>query len=105
MNDYFSSFKAKDFTKAYNQAMSEIANRIVLDFQAVLQRVKESFLKQAYVQSKQACIKEHKLKIDYTSANFKLRSLQQRRKQINANFAMTRSGSKWSHHKRKSKRK
>lgn len=95
MDKCMMDFKTSDAMRA---AKLQLVARILEDFKKMVSAVSKSFLKQSHD-------KKLKLKIDYTAANFKLRSLQQRRKQINANYAMSRNGSKWSHHKRKSKRK
>lgn len=102
MNKYCVTFSPDDFQQAVTQLLSpwveqarQMNEKIKKMFQSLTESIRLSIVQQ---QQQQRQIKRN-------GACFKLQSQQQRTKQLNANFAMAKQGKKWSHSKRKSKRK
>lgn len=101
MNKYCVTFSFDDFQQAIARLMSpwvEQARQMNEKIKKILHSLAESIRLSIAQQQQQRQFKR-------TGACFKLQSQQQRTKQLNANFAMAKQGKKWSHTKRKSKRK
>lgn len=91
-------------TNARFGSIDEIIARWREHIASVIGSITSSFYKGAAIEVNKAAVVQGRAKLDLRNS-LQQKSFQQRTKQMQANYQMAKNGQKWSHPKRKQKRK